>query len=305
MTHRFLCIPPTHIEPFLKSNEGIFLCNTSREIRAHFLKVIINKDAWCSEVLYDSNGSFGLDFTKWITRMKWQDSDLANLECTRFPRLQRLELIVDRSNIFPNLRTFDTLKKLEVFQDIYGRSGVNINPEWLPMNLTHLSICTSVIFSKDVDWPKSLTGLHLRHSVVLDKWPPNLTELYMRNTGTCLLLPAPLPPSVKTLRIGHFWRMDSFGFIPNNVTNLIIESGFFRGDKAREAWIGQCDHAIHFSSDLSSGPLIVPPNAQSLHLPHYREALMMDRLPKSLTCLTCDHVPNAAEVVKRIQKSRE
>ncbi len=285
MARRFTYIPPSTLQPFLKSHEGLKLCNTCKELRSHFLSSIVSAYCWLS----DDCLRFGLKFCEYVTRMSY--SRCLDLTPTRFPRLQRLILHLARSETFFDLSLFDIIE-LTLSKSI----TMNVNPEFLPKNLTSLTIATGVIFLDHKHWPQSLTSLQFHEGVVLDQWPPNLEKLYMSNFGKQLLLPWSLPLSVTSLHLGPCFILDPNGFVPNCITHLIISCGLCWGDKFRDEWISKCEHTIHFETDIKSGPLILPPNVKHVYLRTYSNALNLDQLPLTIQCIEIPYVPNATDI---------
>ncbi len=286
MARRFTYIPPSTFEPFLKVHEGLKLCNTCKTLRSHFLSTVISANSWSS---YDCL-HFGLQFCEYVTRMRYFcNATRWNLSPTHFPRLQKLTLHLATTETLPDMSVFMLLRWLDVSQF----ETLNVNPEFLPKNLTTLSLSTDVIFLKDKHWPCSLTSFYSYGNVVLDQWPPNLEKLSMSNTGRKLCmekplrLPSSLPSSVTSLHLGScfFWILDPSGFVPNSITHLTIGCGLYSGDEKRDEWISKCDHTTHFETDIKFGPLILPPNVQHVYLRNYLNALNVDQLPLTIHSL--------------------
>ncbi len=292
MSNRFVLIPSNQLEPLLYSRDGLRLCLTSRAIRRHFLRAIVSADSWDMNQI----DQFSFDFTQWITRLITQNMENYKSGC--FPRLQHLMLHLQYIHTFHSLNTFESLRYLEISQYY----GLDLDPELLPPNLTCLRFLNATTVCQDVQWPKSLTKLEFYSEVILNQWPSSLQRLFIQNRGFALKLPAPLPPTLTFLHLGFYWKMDIDGFVPNFLTHLVIDSSFHRGDDIREAWISECEHVIHFQTDIQGGPLILPPNVQHVQLPHYIEAVTIQQLPKSVISIQCPHVPNASEIHALLQK---
>ncbi len=285
---KFLFIHPSTLEPFLYPWEGLRLSNTCRALRNYFLPDIVNQWLWNSDICVP----FGLQFCKFVTQMVFEASHPSHLTPTHFPRLQHLEFFLKPSETLPNFSSFDSLRSLILRIKQYYR--FNVNPDFLPKNLTHLYIYADAIL-RTKHWPDSLTELELHGTVdleQLEQWPLNLQELYISNLEPLLTVPVPLPASVTSLGLGMFGPVDS------------LHSLACPKDEKLDEWISKCEYVTDFEwRRIQSGPLILPPNVKHLSLQRYWDALHLDQLPSTIVSLDIPLVPNANEI-KELLKSK-